>query len=863
MLERIKNASVSARIWVVLAAGIASLVALSFQSMRVLEHRFMEERAGKLRAAVETVHAIVALQGERAGSGAVTEAEAQKAALEAVKTLRYDGREYFWINDLHPRMVMHPIKPELDGQDLSDHKDPSGKKLFIAFVEAVRATPEGAGLVPYLWPKPGFAEPVRKLSYVKRYDRWGWIIGSGVYLDDVDAALALEARRLLGAAALIAAILGLSAWAAARSVRRNVATLVRESTRLTAAVKAGTLDVRAEPAGVAPEFRGIVSGMNETMDAFLVPIRATSDTVAALGRGEVPAEVTLELRGDFERIGASLNASIRSVARLVSDVRGIADAAKEGRLDSRADATAHLGEFRRVVDGLNGTLDAIVEPLRAAAGHVARIAAGDIPPPIGHAWKGEFEPLRRNLDGLGAALQGIVAEMDRTAKAQAEGDHDARLDVARFEGIYRRMAEGVNASTAMHVKNLLRVLEILAAYAHGDFRPVLERLPGKQAVANERLDLLRQNLHAIAAEIRTLTDRAVEGDLGARADAGRYDGDWAALVVGLNRTLEAVTVPVAEGVQVLEAIAARDLAARASADHRGDHARLSIAINATATALEGALGEVAEAAAEVEHATRQIASTSQHVAHGASQQASAVDATGQRLDAIAGMTRTTAERARRAAELAREADGAATEGAESVKQMAGAMDQIRTAAESTSAIIKDINEIAFQTNLLALNAAVEAARAGDAGRGFAVVAEEVRSLALRSKEAAARTEALIRDSLRQASEGTATSSVLKEKLTRITAAVGQASALVAEIDGGTAAQVGALDEVRRSIAEVEAVTQQNAGSAEESSAAAAELTSQAARLAETASSFRTGEKGSVRALPAHSSSARRLRAAGT
>ena len=88
-----------------------------------------------------------------------------------------------------------------------------------------------------------------------------------------------------------------------------------------------------------------------------------------------------------------------------------------------------------------------------------------------------------------------------------------------------------------------------------------------------------------------------------------------------------------------------------------------------------------------------------------------------------------------------------------MEQMTGAMGKIKASAEGTSQIIKDINEIAFQTNLLALNAAVEAARAGDAGRGFAVVAEEVRSLALRSKEAANKTEALIRESVKQAVEG--------------------------------------------------------------------------------------------------------------
>ena len=112
---------------------------------------------------------------------------------------------------------------------------------------------------------------------------------------------------------------------------------------------------------------------------------------------------------------------------------------------------------------------------------------------------------------------------------------------------------------------------------------------------------------------------------------------------------------------------------------------------------------------------------------------------------------------------------------DAMAEMGGAMDKIRASAEGTSQIIKDINEIAFQTNLLALNAAVEAARAGEAGRGFAVVAEEVRSLALRSKEAANKTEALIQESVRQTGEGASTAKLVGEKLTEISGIVGKVS----------------------------------------------------------------------------------------
>ena len=102
--------------------------------------------------------------------------EAQRNAIAEIKALRYEDKEYFWLNDMYPKMIMHPYKSELDGTDLSDYKDPNGKKLFVEFVDAVKN--HKAGFVDYMWPKPNFKDPVPKISYVKGFEPWGWVIGS-------------------------------------------------------------------------------------------------------------------------------------------------------------------------------------------------------------------------------------------------------------------------------------------------------------------------------------------------------------------------------------------------------------------------------------------------------------------------------------------------------------------------------------------------------------------------------------------------------------------------------------------------------------------------------------------------------------
>ncbi len=126
----------------------------------------------------------------------LTEEERKERAKELVKALRYGEKGYFWINDTTPAMIMHPIKPQLDGKDLSNFKDPNGKKLFVEFVKVCRE--KGQGFVDYLWPKPGYEEPVPKLSFVKLFEPWGWIVGTGVYLETAESRAQEQVLRAIG-----------------------------------------------------------------------------------------------------------------------------------------------------------------------------------------------------------------------------------------------------------------------------------------------------------------------------------------------------------------------------------------------------------------------------------------------------------------------------------------------------------------------------------------------------------------------------------------------------------------------------------------------------------------------------------------
>ncbi len=141
---------------------------------------------------VEIAWSIIDSYNERAKKGELSAEDARHGAIAQINKVRYSGTEYIWLNDLSPKMIMHPIKPELDGKDLSETKDPKGKRLFVDMAAVCKA--KGGGIVNYMWPKPGASDPVPKISYVKLYEPWGWVIGSGVYADDI--AKEISAIRL-------------------------------------------------------------------------------------------------------------------------------------------------------------------------------------------------------------------------------------------------------------------------------------------------------------------------------------------------------------------------------------------------------------------------------------------------------------------------------------------------------------------------------------------------------------------------------------------------------------------------------------------------------------------------------------------
>jgi methyl-accepting chemotaxis protein len=158
--------------------------------------------------------------GQQASSGRLPLADAQRAAKEIIRQMRFDNGNYVWINDLDAKMILHPAIPDYEGKDMSGFRDPDGKALFVEAARLAKANGEGA--IRYKWPRPGRVEPSPKVSYVKLFPHWGWVLGSGVYVDDVEAELGKSEMVLLGGGAIAVLLSLLLSYGMARSISRPI-----------------------------------------------------------------------------------------------------------------------------------------------------------------------------------------------------------------------------------------------------------------------------------------------------------------------------------------------------------------------------------------------------------------------------------------------------------------------------------------------------------------------------------------------------------------------------------------------------------------------------------------------------------------
>ena len=293
---------------------ISALIGLSFIGLlgitlldsRELASSLKQQKQIELKHLTELALGILKEEHAAAQKGDVAVADAQKRAMGRVAALRYGSNDYFWINDMQPRMVMHPIRPEMNGNDLSTYKDPNGKTLFVEFVNVVKK--DGAGFVPYEWPKPGFNQPQPKLSYVVGFTPWNWVIGTGVYIDDLNAQTWASTQRSLVAAGLVL----LLALVVSMFVARGITRPLQNMTGAMKDLAGGKLDVEVPGIGRRDE----VGEMAEAVEVF------KSNAVARQGlqaeQKEAETRAVAQRRTDMHKMADDFEGAVGKIIEMVS-----------------------------------------------------------------------------------------------------------------------------------------------------------------------------------------------------------------------------------------------------------------------------------------------------------------------------------------------------------------------------------------------------------------------------------------------------------------------------------------------------------------------------------------------------------------
>ena len=376
-MKTLRSMSISRRLWLILVLAVAMLVTLGLLMLNQIHNDLYRAKAEKTRHVVETAAGVLAYYQGLEAAGTLSREAAQQQAISAVRGLRYDQNDYFWINDLGPKMIMHPANPKLEGQNLSAIRDPDGFALFDEMVSL--ANSKGAGSIDYRWPKPGASEPVEKTSYIQLFKPWGWIIGSGIYIDDMQDEFLRQLRdaSLLGTA--IAIVLTLLVLLISRSIVRPL----EEAVDAMALIASGEADLtrRLDTHGndeitrLGQHFNSFTGQLQKVVVRLLDAARELGHSAGEVGSTAVQAQQHSDQQSQqMEQVATAIN----EVTYAVQDVAKNAEQASSetSAAQGRAQQGQHSihGSLAKIGE-LSSTIEQAVQVIQALAGQSTRIGS--------------------------------------------------------------------------------------------------------------------------------------------------------------------------------------------------------------------------------------------------------------------------------------------------------------------------------------------------------------------------------------------------------------------------------------------------------------------------------------------------------
>ena len=568
-MSRFRDWNIAAKVMSISLATVLLISAVNFfYLLPDLEKKVLTERQASLKSVVDLPIALIAEYDQRAKQGEFSQEEARERAKTRIKQLRYGNNEYFWINDLKANIIMDPIRPELDGQDQSSVKDPNGKAVFAEFVSVAKS--KGEGVVDYLWPKPGSSTAVKKISYVELYKPWGWVVGSGLYVDDMQKGMAVLRWEIAGITLLVAALVLLLAYFVSSRISSNIKKLIAVADEL--ALGDVCVEIRADDQDETGKLADALGKMaNNMAEAAKVAERMAAGDLA----------IDFNIKSEKDLLSRSLQGTVHAVQAMVSDADLLARAAVAGKLATRADASKHQGDFRRIVEGVNATIARLVgllDSMPAPATIIdrdfnvlymnemgAKVGGKSPSQVVGQKCYDHFKTsdCKTANCACGRAMQsGQTADGETDAHPATGVDLEIaysalplRNDAGELVGVFEvvsdqtqvksaaRLAKKIGDYQQRQTGKLVHGLEKLAR-GETDFAITADAADLDTAEVKETFDAIAHAMNSCVSVINTLSADAVllsqaalEGRLNTRADAGKHQGAYRDIVQGVNDTI--------------------------------------------------------------------------------------------------------------------------------------------------------------------------------------------------------------------------------------------------------------------------------------------------------------------------------------
>jgi len=378
----IEKLKIKYKLWLIAGISLLCLVLTEFVFLIYLRRDLIEEKKTRTRSVVETAYEMIQHYYNESKNGKITEQEAQQRAKELVKALRYEGTEYFWINDMNRFMVAHPYF-ELEGKDQTGLTDVNGKRIVVAFVELIKN--QKSGFVDYVWKKPGSEKATPKLAYVKSFEPWGWIVGSGIYIDDVQKNFIDKAFKLGILLFIITFVIVFISWIISRSITQPLS-IVKERLQNMASgdLRIGEDELHnvfKQTSSETGQLLGTLNNMRKSLDSLIgqvqlsgIQVTSSATEIAASAR-QLEATVT-EQAASIREVNATnieitstsenLMQTMGEVSKTVFDTASMAETGREklNRMQSSMrefiDATSYISSKLGVINEKANKISGIV-----------------------------------------------------------------------------------------------------------------------------------------------------------------------------------------------------------------------------------------------------------------------------------------------------------------------------------------------------------------------------------------------------------------------------------------------------------------------------------------------------------------------